>query len=247
MSDDKLDFLDESTEAAAVEAEAEAPEPEQPEAVKATPEPEAAPQEDEPKAEGTGETKAGPPPAGEEKQSFIPVTALLDEREKRQKAEREAEALRQWRAQVEAQQRQGQKKPDFFDNPDQAVQQALVATKVQQSRFFAERDFGAETVNEAMAYFDLHPQHTQQFLSHPSPFHAAVEFYKRQKFLDEVKDPDEWRNAERERLKQELMAELQAAPPQPSASKAPPPSMAKAPATGRDAIAPGNAFESLFG
>lgn len=237
MSDEKLEFLDATPDSAEVE---DAPEAEAPEQV------EAEPQEAEPapEQEGTGEDEAAPPVAAEEKPSAIPVTALLDEREKRQKAERELEELRRWRQQIEAQQRQGQKKPDFFDNPDQAVQQALLATKVQQSRFMAEREFGAEAVNEAMAYFDQNPQETHRFLNHPSPFHAAMEFYKRQKFLEEVQDPDQWREAERERIRQELAAQQAS---QPSKPTAPPASLAKAPSSGRDAIAPGGAFDQMFG
>lgn len=235
MSDDKLDFLNANPEEADAtpvaeveivqEAEAEAPQ------VEAEP-------------EGTGEPKAAPPVAAEEKPTTIPVTALLDEREKRQKAERELEEMRRWRQQIEAQQKQGQKKPDFFDNPDQAVQQALLANKVQQSRFLAEREFGAEAVNEAMAYYDLHPQETQRFLSHPSPFHAAMEHYKRQKFLEEVQDPDKWREAERELIRQELMAQAPTA--QPSKPTAPPPSMARAPSAGRVQPSQGTAFDELF-
>lgn len=234
MSDEKLDFLNETPEE---------PDTDPQEVVEEVQEAEAETREAEAQPEGTGEEEAAPPVAAEEKPSAIPVTALLDEREKRQKAERELEDLRRWRQQMEAQQRQGQKKPDFFDNPDQAVQQALIATKVQQSRFLAEREFGAEAVNEAMAYFDKNPQETHRFLEHPSPFHAAMEFYKRQKFLEEVQDPDAWREAERERIRQELASQA----PAPSKPTAPPPSMSRAPsAPVRGQPSQGSAFEQAF-
>lgn len=238
MAKDKLDFLDETAE-----REAEAPEPVEAEAEEAEAPQEAKAEAPEPEAEeATGEEEAAPPVAEDETQRAIPVTALLDEREKRQKAERELEQLRQWRQEQEQKARQADTpKPDFFDNPEAAINQHVTQVKLQQSRFLAEREFGAELVNEAYAYFDQHPQESQALLEHPSPFHAAVEHYKRQKFLSEVKDPDQWREQERERIRQEIMAEAQASKP-----SAPPPSMSKAPSTGRDAIAPGNAFDQML-
>lgn len=234
MADDKLDFLDETQ---ATEPEQDAPEAVEPE--QSAPEPIAEP-------EPTGEElEATPPVAAEEKPNYIPVTALLDEREKRQKAERELEELRRWREQQERQSRQQQQpKPDFFDNPEQAISQHVTAVKLQQSRFLAEREFGEDLVKEAYAYFDQHPQESQALINHPSPFHAAVEHYRRQKFLAEVNDPDKWREAERERIRQEILAEAQAT--QPSKPNAPPPSMSKAPAAGGNAIAPGNAFDAML-
>ena len=236
MDDDKLNFLDanpEETDAAPV-AEVENVQ----EAPAEVPEADVQP-------EGAGEPEATPPVAAAEKPTLVPVTALLDEREKRQNTERELAELRRWQQQVQAHlQQREQKKPDFFDNPNAAVQEELLKMKVQQSRFLAEREFGVDAVNEAMAYFDRHPQETQRFLSHPLPFHAAMEFYKRQKFLEEVEDPDKWREAERERIRQELMA--QGAVSQPSRPTAPPPSMARAPSAGRVQPSQGTAFDEVF-
>lgn len=236
---DKLAFLDGEQPEPEITAEAEAPEV-------VTTEP------------AQGEPEAAPPAAVEqEKPSAIPISALLDERERRQKAEREAEELRQWRAQIEAQQK-AKPAPDFFTDPDQRLayerqqfQAQFTAMKLQQSRFLAERDFGAETVNQAYAYFDQNPHLSHQFLDHPSPFHAAVEFYKRQKAVEEIgADPDAWKAKQMETIKEQLRAEIMAelggtVQPKPRI----PGSLASAPAAGKagEPRPRGSAFDAAFG
>ena len=253
MSDDKLGFLDETSEEVteAPEVEVEEPTAEEPQEVKAE-EPEA-PEVEE--AADTGEEEAAPPVAEvEEKPQAIPVTALLDEREKRQLAERKAEEtarqLAEMQARIRASQEQ-QKAPDWDMDPQaaaqyqaQTIQQQIQAQRLEQSKFFAAREFGAEAVNEAIAYFDQNPQLSHQFTNEPSPFHAAVEFYQKQKFLSEVgENPDAYKESLREQIRQELMAEMTGPTSKP---KAPPPSIAKAPSTGRDAITPGSTFDNMF-
>lgn len=240
MSDEGLKFLDETQD----EAPAEQPEPEAAKPEQEAPAPEVVDEDAEP---STGEDEVAPPAAEDEDKRSIPVTALLDEREKRQKAERELEQMRAWRAQQEqAARQQQQPKPDFYDNPEAAISQHVTKVKLDQSRFLAEREFGADVVKEAVEFFN-DPQHqaaSHQMLNHPSPFHAAVDYVKRQRFLAEVgTDPDKWREAERERIRQEIMAQSQPS----KAQAAPPPSMARAPSAGRQAIAPGSAFDQMLG
>lgn len=252
MDDDKLGFLDETPETEQVkeepkgEAEAE-PEPEKELAKgEAEAEPDAGTIEEPETPEGTGEKGAAPPAAAEETPQAIPVTALLDEREKRQEAERREKSLRQ---QLAAIQQQQQPKTDFFDKPEEALQQALLQNSVRQSKFLAEREYGENLVAEAMAFYDDRPvAESQRFLSHPSPVHAMVEDFKRQRFLSEVQDPEKWQAEKlaelKEQAKQEALAELQVQTP--SKPSAPPPSMNKSPSAGGDAIAPGNAFDGVF-
>lgn len=239
MSNDKLDFLEE-TQAEDTKAVEEPTEVEEVEA-------EAEATEAEPEAEtGAEEPEVPPTPEAEKEKQAVPVMALLDEREKRQAAERKAEefalklqALEQRMKQAE----QPQQQPDYWDNPQQAVQQQLNTVKLQQSKFLAEREFGADLVAQAYAYFDEHPQESQQLLNHPSPFHAAVEVYKQKQFLQEVgADPESWKAQQLEALREQIMAEVQT-PVQP---KAPPPSMARAPRAGGEGSAPGNAFDQVF-
>ncbi|ARO14428.1 hypothetical protein BVG79_01082 [Ketogulonicigenium robustum] len=99
--------------------------------------------------------------------------------------------------------------PNFGQVLAQGVQRELVHNKLQQSRFFAEREFGKEIVDETMAYFNAHPQESQRFLGEPSPFHAAVEFYKKQKVAAEIGDnPEGYASKLREQIKQEILAEM---------------------------------------
>lgn len=231
MEADKLTFLDEKPE-----AEPEVAEPAQ------TPEPE--PKAAEP--EGTGEP-AEPPSAPERTDRFVPLTAILDEREKRQAKEREAEEYRRKLEALERQiaaQQQPQPRPSFRDAPDQALAASLYEMKLQQSRFLAEREYGKDTIEEAFAFFDR-PENralTHQFAASPSPFHAAVDAYKRLKTAETIgPDPDAYIEAQVEaRLQQRLAQSVTPAP------KAPPPSMARAPTAGRDAITPGSAFDQML-
>ena len=233
MSDDKLSFLDETEEAETV---AEEVTEEAPEAVEAKPER----AEPEPVEAETGEKPEVPPtPAAKEEKREVPFVALLDEREKRQSAERKL-------AELEAKLRQSEQpreQPDYYGNPEAAIHQSVTTVKLQQSKFLAEREFGADLVAEAYAYFDQHPQESQQLLNHPSPFHAAVEVYKQKQLLQEIgSDPDAWKAKQLEELKAQLLAEQ----PAPSRPTAPPPSMARAPRAGGEGRAPGNTFDEVF-
>lgn len=242
MSEDKLDFLD--GEPAEV-----TPEPVQ------QPEQQAEPpaSKGEPPAQ---EPVAAPPAEPPKEQHVAPLTALLDEREKRQAAEREAAELREWRRQQEERQRAAQvQAPDPRQDPNGALdyqravfQAQLTNTRLQTSRFLAEREFGADVVAEAFAYFDKNPALSHQFVDQPSPFHAAVEFYKRQKVAEEVgADPAAYRARLEAEIRAQVMAELQVQPAQPKPRL--PGSLAAAPAAGSagEPTAKGSAFDAAFG
>ena len=156
MDKDAIAFLDgETVEEPEVVEEAEAQaeaEPETPKAVKKAPEEAQA-----------GEDDTGPTPEPEpQEHKSIPVTALLDEREKRQEAQRRAEEADRRAKRLEAELREmrtpKEETPDWYDDPQKAAeyQQNTVLTKfetqrMQQSKFFAEREFGADTVKETIA------------------------------------------------------------------------------------------------
>lgn len=252
MDKDAIAFLDGETvdEPEVVEEAVDTPaEPEKTEVKAETPEP-----------EQTGEDVGEPPAPEPDRQREIPVTALLDEREKRQEAQRKAEEydrqLREMRAEMQRLKEPKQEAPDWFENPQEAakfhntqVEQQFQARMLQQSKFLAEREFGSETVTEAVQYFDRYPAASQQFKDHPSPFHAAVEFYQRQKVAQEIgSDPESYKAKLREELRKELEAEMTqtGAALQSSKPKAPPPSAARAPSVGGEAITPGTGFDALF-
>lgn len=235
MADEVLNIFDETEQpevAEAPEQEAPAPENEQPQGEKPDPV--------EPAGENTVET---PETTDKEDQRHVPIEALRAEREKRQALERriaEFEAARQ-RAQIEA-----------IEDPSeraQAEQQQLVAAavahKMHLSRQYAERQYGEAFVQEVVDFFE-DPQHapmSHQFMRAADPFGAAVEYYNAAKALREIgPDPNSYREKLREELKAELMAELS-----PTKPKAPPRSMASAPAAGGDSPPIGSGFDALFG
>ena len=271
MTKDAMAFLDGETVEEPVVEEAQA-EPEQTEVE--TPQPVEAEPEGAEAKEQTGVEEPGSTPEPEPQNEGMSQAeiglkfALTDEREKKREAQRElaeyqrekAETdreLRELRAQMQRLQQPKQEAPDWYENPQaaaqfqsQTIEQGFQARLMQQSKFFAEKEYGADAVNAAMAYFDQHPEQSTQFVNHPSPFHAAVEFHKRQVVASEIgSDPEAYRQKIRDEIKAELEAQYAQngkAVSQSSKPKAPPPSMASAPATGGESLSPGSGFDMLF-
>lgn len=214
------------------------------------PEPVAEQQPEPAPVEAKGEPEAAPPAAVEEAK-HIPITALLDERDKRKAAMAEADQLRRKLAEYEA---KTAPKPDFYADPEaaltatqQAAQQAAIAaalnTKLETSRFLAEKEFGAEVVKEAYAFFDQNPHLSRDLIASPSPFHEAVKTYQRHKMMQEIgDDPASYRARIEAETRERLLAEMQAQPK----PTAPPPSMASAPGTSGAQQPPTSGFDALF-
>ncbi|WP_288950447.1 hypothetical protein [uncultured Paracoccus sp.] len=239
MADEVLNIFDE-TDNEQPEV-AETPEQESPASEAAQPEGETA----ENPAESTGEnTVETPETTDKEDQRHVPIEALRAEREKRQALERriaEFEAARQ-RAQIEA-----------IEDPDQRAQavqqqvtQAFLMERANLSRSYAERQYGEDFVNEVVEFFNdpKHAPMSHQFMREQDPFGAAIQYYNATRALQEIgPDPKSYEQRLREQIKAELLAELNPAKP-----KAPPPSMASAPAAGgADSPPTGSAFDALFG
>lgn len=232
----KLDFLEETAPAPEPEVQETAPEPEQ--------------------VEATGEEQVTPPVATEEKPQSIPITALLDEREKRQEAMRRAEMAERRAQELErriAAAQQPQKRPDWFEKPDEAIQyhtapleQRILSDKLDISETMAEDKYGAEAVAAAKAAYlqaiQEDPALHQRTLKSKHPYDEVVKWHKRQSFLSQIgDDPETW-------LDQQIKArmEAQVSQPSPAQGNRPPPSLSKAPAAGRsDPMKPGSAFDQL--
>lgn len=107
--DEVLSGKEEVVEPETTEVEAEAPEPEEVEAVEEETE-EVAEEPAEPK----GVEKTEPPSVTKE----VPLTALLDERDKRKQLQAEIEAMRKANEEKK-------ESPDFWENPQQAVESML--------------------------------------------------------------------------------------------------------------------------
>ncbi|MGB1215738.1 MAG: hypothetical protein ACPG4X_20375 [Pikeienuella sp.] len=104
--------------------------------------------------------------------------------------------------------------PDVLDDPQgynnhvaDQMAQAVYQQKLDTSKFMAVEKYGQEAVDEAYAYFNDRPAETAAFAAHPSPFHAAVEAYQRNKVATEIgNDPE----AFKAKLRAEIMAEINA-------------------------------------
>lgn len=255
MSDEAEDFEDifndeteQEPEAAAPEAAEPEPEPvkgetEQPEAVE--PEPEAEPA----------------PPAGEDKENLGRLSALLDEREKRQEAERKAREAEAKLAQFENS-RQAQQQPiDPIDDPAgfaaqqrEHVERVVTQSRIQQSRVFAEQQHGADVVEAAYAAFETAcntdpatSAMSTSLLQHPHPIGEVVSWYKRQQTLESIGDDPE---AYRQRIIDEYLAQQPATPqatPAPTPPVKVPPSLAKGGgSTGQEDVSDDDAFSAAF-
>lgn len=168
-----------------------------------TPEPEAEPAV-EAEAEAPEPEPEKPVEAEPQKQEeTVPLAALLEVR-------KELQSLRSLATPAPA----PTPAPDVFQDPEgyskhmQAqLETATRSTKLEMSRFMAEREFGADKVEAMMEHYNAHPEQTQTFLNKPSPFHAAMEHYNAQMVAQQIgSDPEAYKQS----LKAELMAEIQA-------------------------------------
>lgn len=236
MSDDALSFLEDTP---------------QPQPVEAAPQPEPAPA-----IEDQGEPSAVPPTAPEPHRD-VPLTALLDEREKRQQAAREAEELRRELAALKAQAQPQPKPIDVLEDPEgfarqqqMALQSAILQDRYERSRWQAEEKHGAETVKAVIDFFNdpAHAPKSQEFIRHPDPFAAAFRYYTEQQEVAKVRASgglDAIRQQLEAEIREKVLAELQQSSPQKPAT--PPPSLASAASSGTAKAPPINGFDAAFG
>lgn len=240
MSDEKLNFLD------AEEPATPAPEPSAPviEAEKpAAPEPE--PQ---------GDGRARDPETGR----FVPISALLDERDKRQ-----AETAKRIDLEAQLQRYQQPQQPEQIPtDPSGIIQYALAEQqriafneRLNTSELMARQAHGEDIVSEAQQAFlsavGQNPMLQQQLQGQIHPYDFVVKWHKQHKLMSEIgQDPEAWRKSEAEKIRAQVLAELQGQGVQPAqSSQQPPPSVVGRPAAARAGtvpIGPGNAFDSIF-
>jgi hypothetical protein len=176
-----------------------------------------------------------PSPAREPER--VPLGTLLDERERRQKAERERDELRAAR--------QRETPPD----PAEAAEARRHADNLRFSRKFAEREYGRDviaTVHDwAAAKCDADPFFNASMRSSEDPYEAAWQAYNREQIAAKVSPErlaqfEAWEKAQAEAQGQQTQT------PQPSAPT-PPRSLAEAPGTGLSATAAGlKSSEQVF-
>jgi hypothetical protein len=124
--------------------------------------------------------------------------------------------------------------PDFFENPDAAFQARLqealspiiesqTRTVENFSRTIAVRDHGQQAVDQAFqdlkSRVGANPTGMQatyaQIMQSPHPYDELVRWHKKEAALSTYgDDPEAWRTSEREKMKAELLAEMQGGQPQ---------------------------------
>lgn len=120
--------------------------------------------------------------------------------------------------------------PDVLEDPQQfqefiakQITQSEQNTRLNMSRFMAEREFGAEKVEEVVDYFNKNPTLSHQFMSSPSPFHAAKDYVDAQKLAAEIgDDPASFRAKVEAETRKKIEAEMAAKQAQEMAAKVAP-------------------------
>jgi hypothetical protein len=243
-----LDFLDSATaeEVATPEAQAEPVVTEEPKGPERGPdgkfvakEAAEAPQVAEAFAEATPAPEPTPAPQVEARPEagHVPITALLEERERRQAMEAQLRTLQQH----VAQQQQPAPNPEedltgWVQHQQQQTQQSVVSAKLQISEDIAIERFGEQLVREADAWAlekaRQMPGFQEHLISQRNPYGYLVQMYQREKALEKI-DPAEMDQYLAWKAAQSAAAQAQpaapAATPQPSA---PPRSIASLPSAG---------------
>lgn len=247
----ELDFLDgaqASDEPVRVE---ETPAPEQAE----QPTAEAAPEAPEAGGEGQAEPqprgpdgKFAPKSKDKPEAGHIPITALLEERDRRKAAE---ERLKAFEAQQQQRPQPQPGTPEYFQQVEASVEQRLVNERLNFSEKLARKEYGVETVDKAQQWalsrFADDPGYQQKVLAQPDPYEFVVLEYKQQQALSALSDPAKLDAFLAWQAQQSGQAASQQAQPQ---SAPPPRSLATAPSAGvKPGHAPtgeGVAFDNLF-
>jgi hypothetical protein len=221
----------------------------------ALPSPEPQEPQAEPVAEPVAEPEPQPEPVAEPAKApenpAVPLTALLDEREKRREAERELARFRAAQEQPQA--------PDPLSDPEGAqayqanqLQTAILDTKLNLSESAAKRYYGQERVDAAKEWtlkqFAERPGFRQEVLNQPDPYDYAVQVFEREQIASAV-TPDDFKTFQAWKAAQAELAQTPPAAPAAPATPAPPKSIASQPNSGGVAHVPldeESTFNALF-
>lgn len=189
--------------------------------------------------EPQAEPPVEPEPEAKPEPQHVPITAMLDERDKRKALEQELAQLR-----ASQQQQQPQAVPDVFEDPDgfaayqdQKVQQALYQQNLRWSERTATIEHGAETVNQAkdwaVARCDADPYFNAKVAASPDPIGFAVSEWKREQIASQVTPEDLTQFQAWKAAQAQLDASAQPSAATTTSPRTPPPrSLASAPSAG---------------
>jgi hypothetical protein len=198
-------------------------------------------------------------PVPETPPAHVPISALMDERDKRKAMEAELAAER-----ARARERTRQGPPDRWEDPEgyDAYQQAYVQNstlnvKLDLSEDMARGKHGDEVVNAVQQWaatkFAQSPALQQEILTQRNPYEYAIKLYKQEQTFQQLGDGDldaflAWKAQQANPLAPSPPATPAAIPASPAPR--PPPSLANAPSAGGAAhtpSGPGQAFSRTFG
>jgi len=179
-------FSDELEESPETELPVEQPEVEAPEAV-------------EPEQQPAPEPEAEPEPQQQQRPDagYVPIGAVLDEREKRKDLERRlAEYERQQQSQA----------PDPFDDPQAfaqhqqgLVQQAIIRDRFERSNEDAVEKYGEDEVRKAIEWAtsraQANPSFATEYMGKTRPVQWIVQQHQRDALMSDIGDPsklDDW-------------------------------------------------------
>ena len=196
MMEDKAPVAEAETETAGIaDILADSPSPV---AEKVAPEPEGA----APAAQAEVKPEAKP----EAEQPFWFRKQLEKERKARQAAEREAEQLRQQRPEPQL--------PDPRQDPMSYFEARRLEDKVERSEDRFVDKHGEQEFEAVKEWLATRPDIEAWAVQQRHPWGSAFQQYQREKLSAEIgEDPNAWREKERDRIRAEVQAEFQSAPP----------------------------------
>lgn len=164
------------------------------------------------------ETKEAATPAAEKKDTAWHLKAVLDEREKRQAAQRELEELKK---QLETTK---QPKPKtsvledegkFRNELVEDFESRLVNDRLNMSQALAEREFGKDKVAEKVTAFkelaSQNPELRNRVFSSALPYHELVAIVDKHNEVKEIENIDAYKEKLRAEIRAELLKEQEAA------------------------------------
>lgn len=210
MSDELEEFVNEATATEETPAEDSATEE--------TPEPQADAETGDKDAEPEQQAEAEdvpPTPSEPEKQpDNVPISALLDEREKRQQYERELKE-----AQAQLQQQQQQPAPDLLDDQQgyaAHIQQQVdskirnVTIQMSQEMMRSQHDDYDEVENKFLDMAQNDPRLGAEMTAHPMPAKFVYDTVKKAETYAEMQDVDTYKAKVEAEVRAKLKAEMEA-------------------------------------
>ena len=168
--------------------------------------------------EVTGEDKPAEETAPDKSplsESTIPLTAFHGERDRRQAAERELEALKAAQPQPEPDPLTSvfESEEGFVTDLETKFNSALVNRTLNESQFHAEQKYGAEELAQKVETFKQmaseNPQYAQQFAQSVSPYFTLVDLVDKHQEVEAMKDVDGYRAKIEAEVRQQVLKELE--------------------------------------